>query len=136
MTGKSAGDRSPRSSVPKRAPDAERQARWRRGRWSEIAAAVALGLKGYRILARNFRSPVGEIDIIAARGMRIAFVEVKRRATLEAAQAAIGARQRQRIARAAALWIARNQEFARHEQGFDVVIVMPRRWPRHETNVL
>src|SRR5262245_23358717 len=56
----------------------ERIARYRRGRLSEwLAAAVLLG-KGYRLLGRRIRTPFGEIDLIALRGRRLAFVEVKR----------------------------------------------------------
>ena len=58
---------------------AERIGRYRRGRLSEWLAAAALLAKGYRILGRRVRTPYGEIDLIALRGRRLAFVEVKRR---------------------------------------------------------
>ena len=61
----------------------ERRARLRRGRLAETLAAAALMAKGYRILGRNVKTRAGEIDIIAVRGQRIAFVEVKRRLTGE-----------------------------------------------------
>ena len=50
-----------------------------RGRLAEIAAALVLTLKGYRILARRFRCPVGEVDLIARRFGTVVFVEVKAR---------------------------------------------------------
>ena len=62
-------------------PSPDRIARYRRGRLSEWVAAAALLAKGYRILGRRVRTPYGEIDLIAVRGRRLAFVEVKRRAT-------------------------------------------------------
>ena len=62
-------------------PSPDRIARYRRGRLSEWLAAAALLAKGYRILGRRVRTPYGEIDLIAVRGRRLAFVEVKRRAT-------------------------------------------------------
>jgi putative endonuclease len=117
-------------------PDPDRRRRWRRGRWAERFAALALMLKGYRVLARSVRTPLGEIDIVAVRGRRIAFFEVKRRATRAEAEAAIGIRQRQRVRRAADLWIARNRKYAEHERGFDLVFVLPRRWPQHLKNAL
>jgi putative endonuclease len=59
---------------------AKRRRAWRRGRLAESMAAFLLRLKGFRILARGYKVPVGEIDIIARRGRLIAFVEVKARA--------------------------------------------------------
>ena len=67
----------------------ERLARYRRGRFSELVAAALLMAKGYRILAPPLRTPYGEIDSIAVRGRRLAFVEVKRRATRLEAEAAL-----------------------------------------------
>lgn len=102
-----------------------------KGRWAELAAAALLLLKGYRILARRFRSPVGEIDLVARRGRRLAFVEVKSRATHDAAAWSVTPRQQQRIARAAEAWLKRHPRHAACEIGFDVVLVSPRARPRH-----
>ena len=90
---------------------AERIGRYRRGRFSEWLAAAALLAKGYRILGRRVRTPYGEIDLIALRGRRLAFVEVKRRATRGEAEAAVTSRQAGRIARAAAFWVSRHPAF-------------------------
>src|SRR5256885_16033175 len=79
----------------------DRIGRYRRGRVSEWQAAAALLVRGYRILGRRVRTPYGEIDIIAVRGRRLAFVEVKRRATRLEAEAAITPRPAGRIAPAA-----------------------------------
>jgi putative endonuclease len=107
----------------------ERIGRYRRGRASEWLAAAALLVKGYRILARRARTPHGEIDLIAVRGRRLAFVEVKRRATRAEAEAAITPQQAARIARAAEFWVSRNPGLRDHERGLDVVFVVPSRWP-------
>lgn len=115
---------------------AERQARLRRGRISEALAATVLMAKGYRILGRRVRTRAGEIDIIAVRGKRLAFVEVKRRATREDAEAAVTARQAARIRAAADYWLASRPHFHEHEQGFDLILLVPRRWPRHIPNGL
>jgi putative endonuclease len=112
-----------------RAPDPRRVAREREGRWAEHAAAAALILRGYRILARRHRTPYGELDLIARRGRRIAFVEVKYRRTREAAGAALEAIQSRRIYDAAEHWLSRYPALADYEQGFDVMLVMPWRWP-------
>ena len=113
------------------AKSTERIGRYRRGRMSEWLAAGLLLAKGYRILGRRVRTPYGEIDLIAVRGHRLAFVEVKRRATRLEAEAAITPRQAGRIARAAEFWVSRNPAYREHEHGLDVVLVTPGRLPVH-----
>ncbi len=49
------------------------------GRWGEARAAAYLEARGYRILARNQRTPYGELDLIALRAGQVVFVEVKTR---------------------------------------------------------
>jgi putative endonuclease len=110
--------------------------RLRRGRVSEMLAAAMLVAKGYLILGRRVKTRAGEIDVIALRGKRLAFVEVKRRASNEEAEAAITARQAARIRRAADHWLAHRPRYHNHEQGFDVILLVPGRWPRHIPNGL
>lgn len=102
-----------------------------RGRRAEALCAWWLRLQGYRILARNYRTPVGEIDILARRGDTLAVVEVKARASLTAAGEALSARQRRRIARAAACYVAARPASAALGLRFDVMLVAPWRPPRH-----
>jgi putative endonuclease len=109
----------------------ERRQAWRRGRRAEGLAILALSLAGYRILARNLKSPLGEIDIVARRGRTIAFIEVKNRADWNGAAEALSGRQRRRIGRAAAGFLAARPELAGHQARFDVVLTVPWRWPRH-----
>jgi putative endonuclease len=45
--------------------------------------ALLLRPKGHRIVAQRYRTPVGEIDLVALKGRRLAFIEVKRRKTKE-----------------------------------------------------
>ncbi len=102
-----------------------------RGRRSEALAAWFLRLKGYRILARRFRTSVGEVDLIVRRGRLIAFVEVKQRPTAaEAAEAVTPAGQR-RIVRAATAWLAAHPAAAGFDLRFDVVLCLRRHLPRH-----
>lgn len=115
---------------------AERQARLGRGSRGELAAAAWLMVHGYRILARRHRTPHGEVDIIAVRLRRIAFVEVKRRRTLADAQAALTPHQASRIGRAADHWLARHPRYQAHEIGLDAVLVVPWHRPRHIPNAL
>ena len=109
----------------------QRQKARKRGLYAEMLCAWVLRLKGYRIVARNWRVPVGEIDIIARRGKVLAFVEVKSRDTEEAARAALQEKQRRRIENAAGAWLARHPECANLHVRFDVMAVAPRRWPAH-----
>ena len=90
-----------------------------------------LRLKGYRILARNFRVPVGEIDVIAGRGRILALVEVKARADLATALAAVAPRQWQRIARAATWFAAADRRAADRDWRFDLMVIRAWRRPRH-----
>ena len=110
---------------------AERRARLRRGRFSEALAAGLLLAKGYLILGRRVKTRAGEIDIIAVRGKRLAFIEVKRRASFADAEAAITYKQAARIRRAADHWLAHHPRHHGREQHFDVIFLVPGRWPRH-----
>lgn len=121
---------------PVEAPNRERLARLRRGSFAELIAAGLLIAKGYRILARRHRTPHGEIDVIAARWRRIAFVEVKRRATMVECEAALTPRQGERIGRAADHWLARHARFREHQVGLDAILVAPGQLPRHLPNAL
>ena len=98
------------------------------GRWAERVASIYLGLKGYRTLARRFRSPAGEIDLIVRRGGLVVYVEVKGR---RGAPAEVGERQRRRIRRAAEHFLKLRPELASCEQRFDVILIGPARLPTH-----
>ena len=98
---------------------------------AEAIAAGFLRLKGYRILARRYRVPVGEIDIVARRGGVVAFVEVKARADLAIAAESVGARQRRRIGRAAEYFVQSHPEATAATLRFDVVRIGRWRAPRH-----
>lgn len=111
-------------------PDRKRAA-FRLGHAGEKRAALALMLKGFRIVARRHRTPLGEIDLIARRGDLVLIVEVKARPTLVEAMEAVGPAAERRIERAADLWLARQPDFARLSLRFDLVAVLPRRWPVH-----
>jgi putative endonuclease len=107
-----------------------------RGRVSELLAAAVLRLKGYRILERRHRSRAGEIDLIAVRGKRLAFVEVKLRPTIEAAEIATTGRQATRMARAAEQWVWRHPGFRNHHIGLDALLCAPWRLPQHRADAL
>jgi putative endonuclease len=109
----------------------ERIAAFRTGLSAESRAAAYLMAKGYRILARRFRTPHGEIDLVARRRGLLAFVEVKARATLDEAAFAVTPRQQLRIINAAQAWLVAHPEHAEFELRFDAILIAPRSLPRH-----
>jgi putative endonuclease len=124
-------DNLPPPPVPPKVAAPERVAAFRTGLSAETRAVAYLMAKGYRILARRFRSPYGEIDIVAQRRNLIAFVEVKARASLDDAAWAVTPRQQQRIINAAQAWLMAHPEHAEFDLRFDAMLIAPRRLPRH-----
>jgi putative endonuclease len=112
-----------------------RVAAFQTGLSAEARAAAWLMAKGYRILAKRFRTPYGEIDIVARRRNLLAFIEVKARASLDEAAYAVTPRQQARIINAAQawlqVWLLAHPEHADFELRFDAMLIAPRRLPRH-----
>jgi putative endonuclease len=104
------------------------------GRRAEIWAALFLQAQFYRILERRYKSPVGEIDLIARRFGTLVFVEVKARASLASQAEALMAVNQARIIRAARSYLARHPQDAHRPMRFDVIFLAPRAWPRHVKN--
>lgn len=104
-----------------------RQARGRHahaaGLAAEQAACAALAAEGWAILARRARTAAGEIDIVAECGGLLAFIEVKRRASLAGAAVALSPRQRARLLAAAEILLAANPGWGRAGMRFDVMLV-------------
>jgi putative endonuclease len=100
------------------------------GHLAEGMAAMMLRLKGYRILKRRYKTPVGEIDLIAVRGWTLVAVEVKYRATHLLAGEAITPKQRKRIEMALSIYL-RNLRWRPKNIRFDAVYLIPYKWPKH-----
>ena len=98
-----------------------RRAAERRGKVAEAVAALYLTLTGHVILDRRWQSPAGELDLVARRGNRVVFVEVKARRSAKAAAWAISPEGRRRITRAAELWLTRHARHRQCETRFDVI---------------
>ena len=122
--------RKPPTLLPS-APRPERQVAFAFGLSAESRAAAFLIAKGYRIVARRWRSPVGEIDIVARRRGVLVFVEVKARERLDDAAEAVIDRQQRRIIAAAQAWLAHHPDDVNSNIRFDVVLVAPKSLPRH-----
>ncbi|MBU0725582.1 MAG: YraN family protein [Alphaproteobacteria bacterium] len=111
-----------------------RQAARQRGRAAETLCVWWLRLKGYRIIGRDLRTPVGEIDILARRGDTLAVIEVKARATQDDAGAAILPAQQRRIARALDWVVQRRGDLQALSPRFDAMLIGGGRLPRHLTD--
>lgn len=112
----------------------ERERAYRRGVFAETLVALLLRLQGHTIVARRYKTPVGEIDLVALKGKRLAFIEVKRRKTTEDAAWTLPAKQRRRIVRAAQYWLAGHPNYTGHDIAFDVVLAAPWTLPRYIAN--
>jgi putative endonuclease len=106
----------------------------RGGRRAESLAALWLQLKGWQILARRARTPVGEVDLIARRGNLLAFVEVKARATAREAEFALDEYRLRRVAAAAEALAPRFMR-PHDDMRIDAMFIIPWRLPRHLENV-
>ena len=123
---------SAKTGAAKSAP--ERLAAFRLGISAESRAAMLLIAKGYWIAARRWKTPVGEVDIVARRRDTLVFVEVKARADFDAAAEAVTDQAKRRIVAAAEAWLAHHPDDAQGNIRFDVVLIVPGKLPRHIAN--
>ena len=112
-------------------PRPERQIAFKLGLSAESRAAALLVAKGFRILARRWKSPLGELDIVARRRALLVFVEVKARERLDDAAWSVTERQRARIIAAAEAWLADHPDPSIQDIRFDAMLVAPGRMPQH-----
>lgn len=111
-----------------------RQKAEKRGRGAETLAAMWLRLHGWRILARRARVPGGEVDIVARRGRTLAFVEVKARATEQAARFSLDSYRLRRVVTAAERLAPRYMREG-DDLRIDAIYIVPRKLPRHVANI-
>ena len=111
-----------------------REAAERRGRGAETLACWWLRLHGWRILARRARVPGGEVDIIARRRRTLAFVEVKARATQDAAAMSLDAWRLRSVVTAAERLAPRYLKPG-DDLRIDAIFIVPGRLPSHMANV-
>jgi putative endonuclease len=106
-----------------------------KGYFGEIIAALLLKIKGYKILARRYKTICGEIDIIARKGDTIVFAEVKSRKTLDKCYNAVTDRQLRRIQRASEIFMGRNKNLRQNFTRYDVILISNWKFPEHIENV-
>jgi putative endonuclease len=111
-----------------------REAAEKRGRGAETLACWWLRLHGWRILCRRARVPGGEVDVVARRRRTVAFVEVKARATVDAAALSLDAWRIRRVVTAAERLAPRFMKPG-DDIRIDAIFIVPGRLPRHLANV-
>ena len=128
-----------RAALPARPKAAWRQATggraFREGHGAEWLAAVFLILKGYQILGFRLKTRGVELDILARKGRTAVVVEVKRRATIEAALIAVDDQQLERLRAAGAALLRQRPSLAGLQLRIDTVALAPGRIPRHRRNL-
>ena len=117
--------------MPPDPADIRKRKALRKGAIAEYRAALALVLKGYRILAFRYRTKLGEIDIIARKGDLVSFIEVKARATAEDSVFAVNSLTQTRIRNASLHWLKGQKDAGRLSYSYDIIAVRPWRWPEH-----
>ncbi|MEM9278223.1 MAG: YraN family protein [Pseudomonadota bacterium] len=109
----------------------KRQRAQRRGHWAEWKAAAFLMLKGYRIVDIRYKTKLGEIDLIARKGDLAVIVEVKARRSVQEAVDSVTLTAKRRINNAADLWLAKQKDATKLSIRFDIIAIVPRKWPVH-----
>lgn len=107
---------------------------FQRGMQGEAVALAFLHLHGYHILAKRYRTPYGEIDIIARYENMIVCVEVKTRSSLSASLKALHTPQQERIIKAYLYFIQSFPDYANNAVRFDVIVCAPNSKPLHIKN--
>lgn len=119
---------------PSKPKSKARIAAYQVGHRGEALAAWFLRCKLYRIVQRRYKTPVGEIDLIAERFGTTVFVEVKARTKAESEAETLEGVNQSRIIRAAQYWLARHPAKAATPLRFDIIFLTRGRWPRHLVN--
>ncbi len=101
----------------------KRQRAYRKGLWAEYLVLVFMMLKGYWPVARRYKTPVGEIDLIVRKKDLYVFVEVKARRTMEEALESLPVQAQKRIMRAAEHFLSRQKKVLNPALRFDFFAV-------------
>jgi len=104
---------------------------FKRGLRAEKYAGWLLRLKGYKILAHRYKTPCGEIDLIARRKDLVLIVEVKARDKLTEGAEALSLQSQRRIKAATQYWLARQKGYEELCIRFDLIVCCPKKWPAH-----
>ena len=108
----------------------------RRGIMAEYVACAWLMLKGYRLVAMRYKTPVGEIDLVMRRGKTLAVIEVKARKHYVDAAQAIHHENQSRVMRASQYFTVNHPDYAQLQVRFDAVLIAWYKLPRHLPHAL
>lgn len=106
-----------------------------RGYLGECIATILLWCKGYHILKHRYKWKGGEIDIIAKRGKKISFVEVKTRKNEEKCYIAITPQQLHRIQKTSQVFLKHHPKYLNCDLSYDVILVADWHLPNHIENI-
>lgn len=95
----------------------------KRGQWGELYVRLWLIMRRWTILKHQWKTPLGEIDIIAQKGRLIAFIEVKNHASYDDSRSVITPKQQKRIINAARFFIKEHPAYASHDMRFDAILL-------------
>ncbi|QEN07536.1 YraN family protein [Oceanispirochaeta crateris] len=100
----------------------------KKGVLGEQRATDYLSSSGYQIIKRNFRKSFGEVDIIAVKGNKIVFCEIKNWDYIgwEDLHFSINTSKIQRIKRVATLFLQQNPDYDGYHVGFDLILLSRR----------
>ncbi len=84
--------------------------------------------KFHQILHHRYNNKLGEIDIIARKGKKLIFIEVKAR-KYGICEDIVSVTQKQRITRSAEFFLLKNRKYSNYDVRFDLAVVQPYRWP-------
>jgi putative endonuclease len=102
---------------------------YKAGHWAEMIAAIYFMMRGYRIIARRFKTPVGEIDLILKSRRTLVFVEVKARGCIRDSLEAVHTKNQERVGNAALYFLSTKPDFEKLNMRFDVLgLVLWRNW--------
>lgn len=109
----------------------KKQAAYQKGHKGEWYAAIYLRLKGFRIVAKRYKTKSGEVDIIARRGNLVLMVEVKARDTIDQAMNAVTPLALRRIESAGDHWLQKQKDYNVLSIRYDLIACLPKRLPVH-----
>lgn len=104
------------------------------GLFAEYVAIFLYVIRFYKILRHRMRNYGGEIDLIAVRGNKLVFIEVKARSS-DLDDVLVSVSQQQRIKKAAEIFLVHNRKYQNYEIRFDLVVVKTYKFPTIITNV-
>ena len=107
---------------------------YKKGKYAEWLCAIVLFFKGYRILKWRYKTPVGEVDLVAQRGKSLVFIEVKARPNHGAGVEAVTQKAKKRITRAGEHFLMKHPRYINFSIRFDVMVVSGISVPYHVIN--